>query len=161
MSRARFPKPVHQYRVLLLFGGNIVASEGDEWKRYRKVAAPAFSEKNNKLVWDETVKIMVDMFHTLWNDAPEVTVDHCIDITLPVSHPIHSSSFKTVILMNVPHYLCDLYRIPDCIVRDRGCRVRSQGLVERRYGCSTWLYYVFQRGSSCRLYWHNCQSHRP
>ncbi|EIM88971.1 cytochrome P450 [Stereum hirsutum FP-91666 SS1] len=85
MSRARFPKPVHQYRVLLLFGGNIVASEGDEWKRYRKVAAPAFSEKNNKLVWDETVKIMVDMFHTLWNDAPEVTVDHCIEITLPIA----------------------------------------------------------------------------
>lgn len=86
MSRARFPKPVHQYRVLLLFGGNIVASEGEEWKRYRKVAAPAFSEKNNKLVWDETVKIMVDMFHTLWNDAPEITVDHCIEITLPVSY---------------------------------------------------------------------------
>lgn len=86
MSRARFPKPVHQYKTLQFFGDNIVASEGNDWKRYRKVAAPAFSEKNNKLVWDETVKIMVDMFHTLWNDAPEITVNHCVEITLPVSH---------------------------------------------------------------------------
>jgi cytochrome P450 len=69
---------------LVFFGRNIVASEGDEWKRYRKVSAPAFSEKNNKLVWDETVKIMVDMFNTRWNNADEVTIDHCVEITLPV-----------------------------------------------------------------------------
>jgi hypothetical protein len=44
LSRARFPKPVKAYKVLTVFGGNIVASEGEEWKRYRKVAAPAFSD---------------------------------------------------------------------------------------------------------------------
>jgi cytochrome P450 len=27
-----------------LFGGNIISSEGEEWKKYRKIAAPAFSE---------------------------------------------------------------------------------------------------------------------
>jgi hypothetical protein len=27
-----------------MFGANIVASEGEEWKKYRKIAAPAFSE---------------------------------------------------------------------------------------------------------------------
>jgi hypothetical protein len=42
--RARFPKPLEQYKLLQFFGGNIVASEGDEWKRYRKISAPAFSE---------------------------------------------------------------------------------------------------------------------
>ncbi|THG95398.1 hypothetical protein EW026_g6249 [Hermanssonia centrifuga] len=52
--RARFPKPVEYYGALSFFGRNIVASEGEEWKRYRKVTAPAFSEPNNKLVWDET-----------------------------------------------------------------------------------------------------------
>ncbi|KAI0064392.1 cytochrome P450 [Artomyces pyxidatus] len=83
--RARFPKPVHQYKVLMFFGRNIVASEGDEWKRYRKIAAPAFSEKNNKLVWDETVRIMNDMFDNIWKGAPEVTVDHAIEITLPIA----------------------------------------------------------------------------
>ena len=43
-SRSRFPKPVEQYKVLTFFGRNIVASEGDEWKKYRKIAAPAFSD---------------------------------------------------------------------------------------------------------------------
>jgi hypothetical protein len=77
-----------------------VSSEGEEWKKYRKIAAPAFSEvcpmprsspnsdyhyqRNNKLVWDETIQIMMDMFDNVWGDRSEVVVDHCIDITLPV-----------------------------------------------------------------------------
>jgi hypothetical protein len=47
-SRAKFPKPVGMYTVLCIFGRNIVASEGEEWKRYRKIAAPAFSEVSPK-----------------------------------------------------------------------------------------------------------------
>jgi cytochrome P450 len=43
-SRYRFPKPVHHYGLLLYFGSNIVASDGEEWKRFRKIAAPAFSD---------------------------------------------------------------------------------------------------------------------
>ena len=43
-SRARFPKPVKSYRILNFFGNNIVTTEFGEWKRYRKIAAPAFSE---------------------------------------------------------------------------------------------------------------------
>jgi cytochrome P450 len=42
--RARFPKPVELYETLTMFGANIVATEGEEWKKYRKIAAPAFSE---------------------------------------------------------------------------------------------------------------------
>jgi hypothetical protein len=85
---------------LAIFGANIVASEGDEWKKYRKIVAPAFSEvspdrrsssnpkshfqKNNNLVWDETIRIMMDMFDNVWGDRSEVVVDHCVDIALPV-----------------------------------------------------------------------------
>jgi hypothetical protein len=88
------------YILLCIFGRNIVASEGEEWKRYRKVAAPAFSEvslklglspgpehghqRNNKLVWDETNRIMMDLFDNVWGDRAEIVVDHCVDITLPV-----------------------------------------------------------------------------
>ncbi|TEB38356.1 cytochrome P450 [Coprinellus micaceus] len=84
-SRTRFPKPVEEYGALAFFGGNIVVSEGDEWKKYRKVAAPAFSEKNNRLVWEETVQIVEDLFTDVWGDQKTVTVDHCIDITLPLA----------------------------------------------------------------------------
>jgi cytochrome P450 len=85
---------------LAVFGKNIIASEGDEWKKYRKITAPAFSEvraelssshikaerdyqRNNKLVRDETIRIMMDMFENVWGDKSEVVVDHCLDITLP------------------------------------------------------------------------------
>ncbi|KAI0279053.1 cytochrome P450 [Russula aff. rugulosa BPL654] len=83
--RARFPKPIFRYRVISVFGPNIVASEGEEWKKYRKIAAPAFSEKNNKLVWDETIHIMMDLFDNVWGDRSEVVVDHCVDVTLPIA----------------------------------------------------------------------------
>ncbi|TFK49124.1 cytochrome P450 [Heliocybe sulcata] len=84
-ARARFPKPVKQYSVLTFFGRNIVASEGEEWKRYRKITAPSFSERNNKLVWDETCRIMMDMFDNVWQWKDEISVDHCVDLTLPIA----------------------------------------------------------------------------
>jgi cytochrome P450 len=35
---------MHLYKVVTVFGANIVASEGEEWKKYRKIGAPAFAE---------------------------------------------------------------------------------------------------------------------
>nr|BAL05196.1 cytochrome P450 [Phanerodontia chrysosporium] len=84
-SRTRFPKPVAQYRVLTFFGANIVTAEGDEWKRFRKITAPAFSERNNRLVWDETVKIMLDLFENEWAGKDTVVVDHAVEVTLPIA----------------------------------------------------------------------------
>ncbi|KAF5354196.1 hypothetical protein D9756_007136 [Leucocoprinus leucothites] len=85
ISRAKFPKPVDVYKPLLFFGHNIVASEGETWKRYRKITAPAFSDRNNKLVWDETIAIMNDLFENVWGDKEVITVDHCRDLTLPIA----------------------------------------------------------------------------
>ncbi|KAG1746237.1 cytochrome P450 [Suillus occidentalis] len=81
----RFPKPLGQYALLMIFGKNIIASEGNEWKRYRKIVAPAFSEKNNRLVWDATIQIMLDLFDTMWAEQEEVVVNHSVDLTLPLS----------------------------------------------------------------------------
>jgi hypothetical protein len=44
----------------------------------------AVSQRNNRLVWDETVNIMNDLFDNMWSNKEVVTVDHCRDITLPV-----------------------------------------------------------------------------
>ncbi|KAG2359627.1 cytochrome P450 [Suillus spraguei] len=81
----RFPKPLAQYAIVNFFGANIVASEGDEWKRYRKIVAPAFSERNNRLVWDATTQIMLDLFDTMWAGQEEVVVNHSVDLTLPIA----------------------------------------------------------------------------
>ncbi|PSR70451.1 hypothetical protein PHLCEN_2v13702 [Hermanssonia centrifuga] len=84
-NRLRFLKPVEQYGALSFFGHNIVASEGEEWKRYRKVTAPAFSEPNNKLVWDETVRIMNGLFDDVWAGKDTIVSDHVVEFTLPIA----------------------------------------------------------------------------
>lgn len=41
-------------------------------------------QRNNKLVWDETLLIMEDMFQNAWGDQDEIVLDHCVSITLQV-----------------------------------------------------------------------------
>ena len=41
-------------------------------------------QRNTRLVWDETIRIIFDLFDNVWGDRPEIVSDHCIDITLPV-----------------------------------------------------------------------------
>jgi len=42
-SHYRFPKPFDQHNIILFFDNNLVVSKGEQWKRFRKIAAPAFS----------------------------------------------------------------------------------------------------------------------
>ncbi|KAF4625080.1 hypothetical protein G7Y89_g13089 [Cudoniella acicularis] len=52
-QREAFPKPLESYRILEIFGRNVITTEGGDWKRHRKVSSPGFSEKNNALVFAE------------------------------------------------------------------------------------------------------------
>ena len=81
-----------------------MACEGEEWKKYRKICAPAFSDvridvrfstgslidnfyfcqRNNKLVWDETIKIMNGLFNEVWAGKDVISLDHTLEITLSV-----------------------------------------------------------------------------
>lgn len=51
--RLEFPKPLGSYKILEIFGRNIITTEGAEWKQHRKVSSPSFNEKNNALVFVE------------------------------------------------------------------------------------------------------------
>ena len=51
-----FPKPLEVYGSLRLYGNNVVTSEGQTWRHHRKITSPPFSEKNNHLVWNETLE---------------------------------------------------------------------------------------------------------
>lgn len=55
MSRDAFPKPLENYKALDIFGRNVVTTERDEWKSHRKVTAPGFTEKNNVMVFKESI----------------------------------------------------------------------------------------------------------
>jgi cytochrome P450 len=50
-----FPKPTHLYKSVNIYGTNIVSSEGAAWRHHRKLTSPSFGEKNNQLVWKETL----------------------------------------------------------------------------------------------------------
>ena len=82
-DRARFPKAVEIYAHLAMFGPNLLASEGATWKRHRKTVAPAFSEANTALVWDESARVARDMFDA-WGEAHEIRIDDVAKITLKV-----------------------------------------------------------------------------
>ncbi|KAF5345431.1 hypothetical protein D9758_013618 [Tetrapyrgos nigripes] len=92
-SRIHFPKPVEKYGLLTVFGSNIVASEGNLWKKYRRICAPSFSERNNRLVWDTTMRAINGFFESedwkqsLRNSGKVVIQDlrvHTADWTLRV-----------------------------------------------------------------------------
>lgn len=64
--RLDFPKPLEVYKTLQLYGENVVVTEGQHWRRHRKVTTPSFSEKNNRVVWDESLQQSQAML-THWN----------------------------------------------------------------------------------------------
>lgn len=52
--RDAFPKPLASYRILEIFGRNIITTEGIQWREHRKISSPSFTEKNNALVFAES-----------------------------------------------------------------------------------------------------------
>ncbi|KAI0093992.1 614/534 cytochrome P450, partial [Irpex rosettiformis] len=91
-QHTRFQKPLKQYNTLLFYGPNIVASEGSQWKRYKKICAPAFSEPNNRLVWSEAVRVMQDLFNDVWGAGETISVDNVAEVTLQVTLYIISAA---------------------------------------------------------------------
>ena len=56
MRRNDFPKPSSMYKSVNIYGKNVVASEGATWRHHRKAVSPPFTEKNNHLVWTESIE---------------------------------------------------------------------------------------------------------
>ncbi|KAK7682022.1 hypothetical protein QCA50_014986 [Cerrena zonata] len=84
-SRLKFPKALETYGGLSFWGQNLVVSEGHEWKRFRKISAPAFSEPNNRLVWQETINVMQDLFDNVWGDKKEIVMDHALHLPFTIA----------------------------------------------------------------------------
>ncbi|PVG01189.1 cytochrome P450 [Serendipita vermifera] len=68
-NRTSFPKPVQFYKIINLFGSNILSTEGDEWRMHRKIVAKSFTERNNRLVWEQTISTVLDLFTTWERDG--------------------------------------------------------------------------------------------
>ena len=48
------------------YGPSIILTEDNDWRKHRKIVGPSFSEGNNALVWESTVKIILEYF-IKWN----------------------------------------------------------------------------------------------
>lgn len=64
--RNDFVKPVELYAIVDIFGSSILSTEGADWRRHRKIVAPAFSEKSNSLVWRESCQQTLSMIN-VWS----------------------------------------------------------------------------------------------
>ncbi|KAL5634078.1 hypothetical protein ACGC1H_006046 [Rhizoctonia solani] len=84
-TRNNFVKNTAAYKVLEAFGSNLISVEGELWKRQRRIAAPAFSDNNNYLVWEVAKKFTEQMIHS-WGTRQSITVhDVSEDLALPLS----------------------------------------------------------------------------
>lgn len=80
--RNDFPKPIWQYTALDIYGKNVASTEGAIWRTHRKITSPPFTEKNNVLVWHESLgqaesmmtEFVGDKDHSasIWNVNSEV-----------------------------------------------------------------------------------------
>ncbi|KAF5318599.1 hypothetical protein D9619_010824 [Psilocybe cf. subviscida] len=56
-----YEKPLSASGSITLYGMNLVAADGDIWRRHRRIMGPAFNNELYKLVWSETLKIYSEM----------------------------------------------------------------------------------------------------
>ncbi|TVY34117.1 Cytochrome P450 [Lachnellula subtilissima] len=61
---AGFPKAIQIYKSIAIFGQNVVSSDGPTSKYHRRLTGPAFSEKNNRLVWQVALDQTQTMIQT-------------------------------------------------------------------------------------------------
>lgn len=94
--RNDFPKPTQIYRSVDIYGKNVVSTEGSEWRYHRKATSPPFTEKNNHIVWAESIDQASAMLSS-WvgkDGAGNRTIDRIMDDTMRLAlHVISKAGF--------------------------------------------------------------------
>jgi cytochrome P450 len=96
--RTDFTKPTEGYGLVDIFGKSILTQEGPEWRRHRKIVGPSFSEKSNRLVFEESLRQTESMVN-LWatqgkNTKVELSVVNTAEDTATLSlHVICAAGF--------------------------------------------------------------------
>ncbi|KAG7441096.1 cytochrome P450 [Guyanagaster necrorhizus] len=84
--KSDFIKPQEASRILLGWGMNLVAADGEVWRRHRRIMGPAFNNDLYKLVWNKTQKIYYEMLAAdQWANKHEVSVPAIQRITFKLA----------------------------------------------------------------------------
>jgi len=98
-KREAFPKPLESYKVLDIFGRNVITTEGGEWKQHRKVLSPSFNEKNNALVFAEACRQAQGMLRKWKTTSGDSTIREVpIDVMRLTLHIISKIGFGVGLL---------------------------------------------------------------
>ncbi|KAJ6449337.1 cytochrome P450 [Mycena sanguinolenta] len=90
--KTSFYKPDWASQALLIWGMNLVASDGQMWRKHRRVLGPAFNGELYKLVWEETMRTYRDMIQTDgWNTKDVVDVPVAQNLTVKMAFMIIAS----------------------------------------------------------------------
>ena len=105
-DHSAFPKPMLnvKYGKQGGFGPNLVSSEHEEWRKHRRIAGPSFSEKNNRLVWESSIEVILGYFNK-WNRDGKgrvVKVDNFTEVTTQIAYMVFTMAGMPVELPPPP-----------------------------------------------------------
>ncbi|KAG8929205.1 hypothetical protein FRC01_004694 [Tulasnella sp. 417] len=83
-NRALFEKPIEMYDLLMLYGDNLLTTEGETWNRHRRLANPSFAETSIRYVWEQTVRILDEIFDD-WSETSSKVIPHVADLTKEIT----------------------------------------------------------------------------
>ncbi|KAF9482311.1 cytochrome P450 [Pholiota conissans] len=70
-----FIKPETASRAILVWGMNLLAADGDTWRKHRRIMGPAFNTKLFEMVWRETLTTYREMVtEEGWTNKKEVDI---------------------------------------------------------------------------------------
>ncbi|KAH8602340.1 cytochrome P450 monooxygenase-like protein [Bisporella sp. PMI_857] len=97
--RQDFIKPVQGYAIVAIFGSSLLTTEGEDFRRHKKVVAPSFSESTNRLVFEESLRqahgIMDFWARAEGNNSNDIKVeDTSADAAVLSFHVICAAGFQ-------------------------------------------------------------------
>ena len=69
-------------------------SDHDEWRKHRRIAGPSFTETNNALVWESTIKITLGYFDK-WNQDEKgsiVKLSDFMEVSTQIAYMVVSTA---------------------------------------------------------------------
>lgn len=94
--RTDFRRNMEQFAVVDVYGKNLSTVDDDEWKKHRKITAITFTEKNNELVWRQSLAQAQGMLQ-YWLRHPSVN-------TIANDTKVFTLNVLAAAIFNKPYY---------------------------------------------------------